>query len=214
MEKNEKNEKFEYFEDLFHTTLRMQPNLTEDMKINQSHVHLRRLALKTLKNILRTPNLRRHTQSLQTKICETGIQSISKHRFNRLSFDPGNQKLPDCLEELQESAGKAFDDNARQMIENLLYAKMPPHLKKSINQAYLEKGTYEQIVKHLEREMELNGLGADEHLKAQMTVTKNDKTPKNPTKNKTRKPKNKLQKQYTIKHSKMIKAVIEGMPAT
>ena len=26
--KNEKNEKFEYFEDLFHTTLRMQPNLT------------------------------------------------------------------------------------------------------------------------------------------------------------------------------------------
>ena len=27
--KNEKNEKFEYFEDLFHTTLRMQPNLTE-----------------------------------------------------------------------------------------------------------------------------------------------------------------------------------------
>ena len=47
------------------------------------------------------------------------------------------------------------------MIENLLYAKMPPHLKKSINQAYLENGTYDQIVKHLEREMELNGLEAD-----------------------------------------------------
>ena len=50
------------------------------------------------------------------------------------------------------------------MIENLLYAKMPPHLKKSINQAYLENGTYDQIVKHLEREMELNGLEADEPL--------------------------------------------------
>ena len=33
------------------------------------------------------------------------------------------------------------------MIENLLYAKMPPHLKKSINQAYLENSTYNQIVK-------------------------------------------------------------------
>ena len=53
--KNEKNEKFEYFEDLFHTTLKMQPNLTEEMKINHFHAHLRGLALKTFKNIQRTP---------------------------------------------------------------------------------------------------------------------------------------------------------------
>ena len=51
---------------------------------------------------------------------------------------------------------------------------MPPHLKKSFNQAYLENGTYEQIVRHLEREMELNGLEADEPLvETQMTVLKN-----------------------------------------
>ena len=42
---------------------------------------------------------------------------------------------------------------------------MPPHLKKTINQAHLENGTYEQIVSHLERELELNGLEApDENL--------------------------------------------------
>ena len=35
---------------------------------------------------------------------------------------------------------------------------MPPHLKKSINQANLENHTYEQIVTHLERELELNSL--------------------------------------------------------
>ena len=33
---------------------------------------------------------------------------------------------------------------------------MPPHLKKSINQAHLLNGTYEQIVTQLERELELN----------------------------------------------------------
>ena len=55
-EKNKKNEKFEYFEDLFYTTLRMQPNLTEDKKINPFHAHLRGLALKTFENIQRTPN--------------------------------------------------------------------------------------------------------------------------------------------------------------
>ena len=41
---------------------------------------------------------------------------------------------------------------------------MPPHLKKSINQAHLENGTYEQIVTHLERELQLNGLEAHDEL--------------------------------------------------
>ena len=41
---------------------------------------------------------------------------------------------------------------------------MPPHLKKSINQAHLENGTYEQIVSHLERELELNDLEAPDEL--------------------------------------------------
>ena len=52
---------------------------------------------------------------------------------------------------------------------------MPPRLKKSINQAYLVNGTYDQIVKHLEREMELNGLDADDPLvRTRMTVTKKE----------------------------------------
>ena len=35
---------------------------------------------------------------------------------------------------------------------------MPPPLKKLINQADLENGTYEQIVTNLEKKLELNGL--------------------------------------------------------
>ena len=41
---------------------------------------------------------------------------------------------------------------------------MPPHLKKSIDQAHLEIGTYEQIVSHLERELELVGLAAPDEM--------------------------------------------------
>ena len=37
-----KNEKFELFEDLFHTVLKMQPEMTEGMKINKFHAHLRK----------------------------------------------------------------------------------------------------------------------------------------------------------------------------
>ena len=44
------------------------------------------------------------------------------------------------------------------MIDSLLYAKLPPHLKTSLNLTYLEKGTHDPIGSHLERELELSGV--------------------------------------------------------
>ena len=66
-------------------------------------------------------------------------------------------KLPDFLEELNQGAEKAFGENAQAMIDSLLYAKLPPNLKRSVNMARLKNATYE-IVTHLERELELNCL--------------------------------------------------------
>ena len=66
------------------------------------------------------------------------------------------------------------------MIENLLIEKMPQYLKKkSIILAYLENGTYDQIVNHLEREIELNYREAKAPLiKTQRAVTKAENTKK------------------------------------
>ena len=68
------------------------------------------------------------------------------------------------MEELNECAERAFGDNAQHMIDSLLYTKLPPHLKRSLNLAYLENGTYDQIVAHLEKELELKGLENDGEL--------------------------------------------------
>ena len=46
-----KNEKLELFEDLFHTMIKMQPEMTEQMKINHFHSLLRKNALQTFRNI-------------------------------------------------------------------------------------------------------------------------------------------------------------------
>ena len=54
---------------------------------------------------------------------------------------------------------------------------MPPLLKKSINQAQLEKGRYEQIVTHLENDLELNCLEAPDELHTN-TVSHNTKNGK------------------------------------
>ena len=76
-------------------------------------------------------------------------KATAKHKWQKLVFDPNTKSLSDFLEELNECVGRAFGDNAQHMIDSLLYTKLPPHLKRSLNLAYLENGIYDQIVAHL-----------------------------------------------------------------
>ena len=50
------------------------------------------------------------------------------------------------------------------MIDNLLYAKLTPKLKRSVNMARSENWSYEEIMAHLERELELNALEESDDL--------------------------------------------------
>ena len=138
-----KNEKFELFEDLFHTMLKMQPEMTEAMKIYHFHAHLRKEALQTFRNIsaLNKKTLDDVLIVIRRKYVKPESQATAKHKWHKLTFDPNTKSLPDFLEELNECAERAFGDNAQHMIDSLLYAKLPPHLKRSLNLAYLENGT-------------------------------------------------------------------------
>ena len=161
-----KNEKFELFEDLFHTMLKMQPEMTEAMKINHFHAHLRKESLQTFRNISAS-NKRTLDDVLivfRRKYVKPESQATAKHKWHKLIFGPNTKSLSDFLEELKECAEKAFGYNAQHMIDSLLYAKLPPHLKRSLNLAYLQNGRYDQIVAHLERELELSGLENDGEL--------------------------------------------------
>ena len=155
-----KTEKFELFEDLFQTSLKFHNQLTEEDKINYFHSLMRGDALQTFKNI-DSPNRENLTEILtvfRRKYVKPQSMATAKHKFHQLVFNPANQKLIDFLDELQKLAKDAFGVAAQAIIDQFIYAKMPPHLKKSIIQAHLENGTYEQIVTHLERELELNSL--------------------------------------------------------
>ena len=154
-----KSEKFELFEDLFHTMIKMQPDMTEAMKKKHFHSLLRKNALKTFRNI-NTANRQTLEDILavfRQKYVKPESQATAKHKWHRLVFDPNTMKLPDFLKELNQGAEKAFGENAQAMIDSLLYAKLPPKLKRSVNMARLENSTYEKIA-HLERELELNEL--------------------------------------------------------
>ena len=161
-----KSEKFELFEDLFQTGLKIHNQLKEEDKINYFHSLMRGDALQTFKNIT-SPNRENLGEILtvfRRKYVKPQSMATSKHKFQRLVFNPANQKLFDFLDELQKLAKDAFGVGAQAIIEQFISAKIPPHLKKSINQANLENGTYELIVSHLEKELELNGLEAPDEM--------------------------------------------------
>ena len=143
-----KSEKFELFEDLFQRSLKIHNHLTEEDKINYFHSLMRGDALQTFKNIT-SPNRENLAEILtvfRRKYVKPQSMATAKHKFQPLVFNPANQKLIDFLDELQKLAKDAFGVAAQAIIEQFIYAKMPPHLKKTINQAHLENGTYEQIV--------------------------------------------------------------------
>ena len=176
-----KSEKFELFEDLFHTMIKMQPEMTEQMKINHFHSLLRKNALQTFRNISSSnrQTLEDVLVIFRRKYVKPESQATAKHKWHRLVFDPNTMNLPDFLEELNQGAEKAFGDHAQKMIDSLLYAKLPPKLKRSVNMARLENGSYDEIGAHLERELELNALEESDDLPmATMTSsTTKSKTP-------------------------------------
>ena len=158
--------------------MKMQPALTEQMKINHFHSLLRKGALQTFRNI---NSINRQTREdvlvlFRRKYVKPESQATAKHKWHRLIFHPNTMKLPDFLEELNQGAEKAFGENAKNMIDSLLYAKLPPKLERSVNMARLENGIYEKIVTHLERELELNALEESDDLPIATMASSSGKT--------------------------------------
>ena len=140
--------------------------MTEVMKLNRFQAHLRKEALQTFRNISAS-NKKTLDDVLivfRRKYVKPESQATAKHNWHKLTFDPNTKSLSDFLEELDDCAEKAFGDNAQHMIDSLLYAKLPLHLKRSLNLAYLENGTYDQKFSQLEKEIELSGLENDDEM--------------------------------------------------
>ena len=83
-----------------------------------------------------------------------------KHKFQKFAFNPENQNLVDFFDEIRKLANDAFGIAAHAITEQSVYAKMPPHLKKTKIQALLENGTYEQVVRHLKKRIRAERFGS------------------------------------------------------
>ena len=161
-----KSEKFKLFEDLFRNNIKMYPHLTENQKINYFHSLLRGDALQAFCNIEDTKkdSLDEIMTTFKRRFGDYLSMAKARCEWDELKFDPSNQKLHEFLDVLQKTAKEAFGSEAQQFIDKAIYAKIPDHVKKILNRAYLEDKPYNDIVLHLEREMRLNGLGAPDEV--------------------------------------------------
>ena len=100
----------------------------------------------------------------RSKYIKPQSMATAKHNFHKLVFNQAKQNLVDFFDELQKLAKDAFGIAGDAIIEQFIFAKMPPHLKKLLNQAHLDNGTFGKIVTHLEMEVELNGSEASDEL--------------------------------------------------
>ena len=58
----------------------------------------------------------------------------------------------------QINVSKTFGPPAKQILDSFLYTKLQAQLKRSINLTYLENGTYNEILAHLDRELKMSCL--------------------------------------------------------
>ena len=120
-----KTEKFELFEDLFQTSVKIHNQLTEENKINYFHPPMRGDPLQTFKNI--SSRNRENSAEILTvfrwKYVKPRSKLTAKHKLQHLMFNPANQKSIEFLDELQKLAKDASE-------------LMP---KKSLNDSYLPR---------------------------------------------------------------------------
>ena len=137
----------------------MYPHLTEIQKINYFHSLLRGDALQAFCNIgdSKKDSLDEIITIFKRQFGDYLSMAKARCEWDALKFDPSTQKLHEILDVLQKTAKEAFGTEAQQFIDKAIYAKMPDHVKKILNRAYLEDKPYNDIVLHLEREMRLNG---------------------------------------------------------
>ena len=88
-----KTEKFELFEDLFQTSLKIHNELTENDRINYFHCLMRRDALQTFKNII-SPT-RENLGEILAVFCRKYVKpqsmATAKQKFQKLVFNLANQ---------------------------------------------------------------------------------------------------------------------------
>ena len=114
-----RTEKFELFEDLFQTSLKVHPQIREQEKLHYFHSLLRGDALQTFRNMTETTktNINDIIAGFRKRYVKTQSVATARCKWENLTFDPANQTFKDFLEIYQKLAQEAYAEDAPRFIE-------------------------------------------------------------------------------------------------
>ena len=143
-----RNDKFEHFEDLFTTSLKVYPNISKEEQMQYFHSLLIGDALQTYRNMTdrNRASLGDIVSTFRRRYVRPQSVATPRCKWEQLHFDPSRQKFQDFLEQYQKLAQEDYGDDAPKFIELSFYAKIPTHLKRVLNQARLETEFYDTMV--------------------------------------------------------------------
>ena len=120
-----KTDKFEHFEDLFQTSLKVYPNITEEEKIHYFHSLLRGEALQTFRNM--TDATREHLNDiLMTTVCQTTVSSNSTLQMGKSGVQPKPTNIPRLPRAVSKVSTRSLRGGRPSFHRNLLLRQNAP----------------------------------------------------------------------------------------
>ena len=107
-----KNEKFELFEDLFNTSLKTYTHLSAQEQVNYFHSLMRGDALQTFKNLNEEAkqNVSEVITAFRRKYVKPQSRATARMKWQKLVFDPRQQKFNDFLDEMHKLAKEGYGE--------------------------------------------------------------------------------------------------------
>ena len=142
-----KSKNIELFENMFQTRWKIHNHFTEEDKKTTSTLSCVVMPYQQFKNIkcLNRNFLGGILSVFGQKNIKFQSMTRATHKNHGQVLHPANPNLVDFPGELQKLAKNVFGVATQAIIEHFIYAKMVPHLKKSINKVPLENGRYKQF---------------------------------------------------------------------
>ena len=148
-------DKFNEFEHLLVNHLRpYQHRVTEEQKLRFFQSLLREDAIEFYQSIRITTEttLNDVIAAFRREYAKEDQQEVARFKFNKLVYDPKTEQFPDFLKTLKKTGKQAFGDRAQELVEAMLFGKLPIQIQSQLTLAGKQNASIDEIKSFITRQ--------------------------------------------------------------
>ena len=148
-------DKYNEFEHLLTNHLRpYQHRVTEEQKLRFFQSLLREDAIEFFQSIRITTEttLTDVLQAFRREFAKEDQQEVARFKFNKLTYDPKTEQLPDFLKNLKKIGKQAFGERSQELVEAMLFGKLPIQIQSQLTLAGKQNSSLDDIKQFITRQ--------------------------------------------------------------